>query len=382
MARDKTESLTSTPRYSVSNPIPESVLNELFSQYPERGSLFDQSDTNSVTPFTLLAACGKYETAREYLEGSWRGAFTHALISQLNKLPWHNLSYASLCRSLPKLPYQTPECIGESDRIVFTLERAHCDGLYFDIEPRGDGTYIVKDAGLMLGIGVGTKFKIRGPKAQASGMLIVEDVEASRCRARVEWSENHQGRILRGAKAFLYHWCLGDGPLRVALGPGVERPCTTDSVRIIGQHSQAEVVVANSGDNLELVRRKDSFIARTTQVSKLTLPKYFDSVTLESILNRVARFHRHLLRGGPGDVNDSITMELCQVIKGTDGRIRPYSEGPESGTRVMNNRVDIRFRRDAKYGILVKNNSPHVLYPYLFYFDPSVYSIHVRILIT
>jgi hypothetical protein len=116
-----------------------------------------------VSPFTLLAACGKHETAHEKrsLEDKWEGAFTDALITLLKKVPWYNLSYPTLCKSLPKLPYQKPECVGESDRIVFTLDRAGDDGLYFDIEPAGDGIYTVKDAGLMLGIGVGTKLASR-----------------------------------------------------------------------------------------------------------------------------------------------------------------------------------------------------------------------------
>jgi len=374
MARDNTESLTSRSRYTVVNPVPDSVLNRLFSKYPE-GAPFDQRNGSSVAPFTLLAACSKYETAHEYLEGD--GAFTGALIEQLNRLPWHNLSYAALCNSLPKLPYQTPECIGEGDRIVFTLERAQHEGLYFDIEPNRDGTYTVKAAGLQLGVGVGTKFKIRAPGVQDPGILVVQDVEASQCHARVEMLESRQVYIPRGAKAFLYHWCLSGAPLGVALGPGIQRPNTVGSIQITNQVA-ADVVVAGGGGNLELFRRKDSFIARTTGVYTLQLPKNTDSMALGSILERVARFHHHLLRPGPGDLNASIVMELCQVVTGTDGRSRMHSEGPESGARVMRDSFNLLSRPNAKYGMIIKNNSKHILYPYLFYFDPSGYSIHVR----
>lgn len=377
---------TSAPRSSVSEPIPESVLDKLFSKYSEAGKGGSLSDEKSPAPFTFLAASGKMEVACEYLENSWEGAFTKALISQLGneELPWHNLSYAALCKSLPKLPSQTPECVGESDRIVFSLNRVEHDGLYFDVEPINDTTYTVKDAGLALGIRVHTKFIIRDPAAQDLGTLIVEDVEASYCRARAELSKSHQGGIPKGAKAFLHHWCLGDTPLQVALQPGIKRPDVSNSVRIIDhwetdweKDSKMDVVVAQSGDKLELIRRKDSYIARTTEVHKLDLPNTDDAatdgVTLKNILERVARFHHHLLRKGPGRVNPSIIMEICQVEPGEDGRYRMN----KASSRVMGDRVNIQSRLGARYGMIIRNTSGHTLYPYLFYFDPSGYSIQV-----
>jgi hypothetical protein len=380
---------TSAPRSSVSEPIPEPVLVKLFSKYSEAGKGGSLCDENSLIPFTFLAASGKTEVACEYLEnrwgGSWEGAFTKALISQLGneELPWHNISYAALCKSLPKLPSQTPECVGESDRIVFSLNRAKNDGLYFDIEPINDTKYMVKDAGLALGIRVHTKFIIRDPAAQDLGTLIVEDVEVSQCRARAELSESHQGGIPKGAKAFLHHWCLGDTPLQVALQPGIKRPDVSNSFRIIDhwetdweKDSKVDVVIAKSGDNLELIRRKDSYIARTTKVHKIDLPNTTVDVTLEGMLEKVAWFHHHLLRKSPGRVNDSIIMEFCQVDRGEDGRYRMNKEG----SRVMEDRVDIHSRPDVKYGMIIRNKSRHTLYPYLFYFDPSGYAIQVSTL--
>jgi hypothetical protein len=132
----------------------------------------------------------------------------------------------------------------------------------------------------------------------------VENVQASRCRARAEQPGNHQGDFPTGAKAFLHHWSLGGGPLRVALDAGIERPDTSTSVRIIDQPSEADIVIARRGDYLELDRPRDSYIASTSNVRTLKLPKYTDKVALESILTRIARFHHHLLRGGPGNVRD------------------------------------------------------------------------------
>ena len=230
MARDKTRFLQ--PRYAQCTPIPEPLLNELLSKYSEKDGLFGKPTVHSaMSPFILLAACGKHETAHEeQSEERWEGAFTNALIDLLNKAPWHNLSYATLCKSLPKLPFQTPECIGESNRVVFSLERTTDQGLYFDIEPNEEG------AGVTLGIGISTKFSIRGPEGQNLGTLIVENVEWAYCCARVTLPENHQDDIPEGAKAFLDHWRLGNGPLRVALGPDRVRPANRPSLGGVRQH--------------------------------------------------------------------------------------------------------------------------------------------------
>jgi hypothetical protein len=339
-----------------------------------------------MLPFTLLAACSKYETAHEtrslQVEGSWEGAFTAALITLLQNVPWHNLSYATLCKSLPKLPYQKPECVGQCNRIVFTLERAEDDCLYFDIEPTGDGMYTVKDAGLTLGIGAGTRFKIRGPEAQDLGALIVEsgeDVKASQCCAKAELSENHQGSIPQGAKALLHHWCLGNEPLRVALDAGIERPDVPASVEIVDRHSNPDLVVVENGDNLVLDRQRPQFIVTTTNVRRLELPGRAGKVALESVLTRVARFHYHLLRKGPGNLAGMITLELCRVKQGSDGRHHKSEWDPKPGASVMDIELDLPFDPEARYGMVITNHSKHKLYPYLFYFDPSEYSIRVRI---
>ena len=380
MARDKTRFLQ--PRYTHCTPIPLRLLRKLLSKYPETGGLFHKpNDDSAMPPFILLAACGKHETAHEeHSEERWEGAFTNALIDLLNNVPWHNLSYATLCKSLPKLPFQTPECIGESNRVVFSLERTTDEGIYFDIEPNNEegGGWIVKGAGVTLGIGVGTQFSIRGPEGQNRGTLIVENVQRARCRTRAKLLENHQDYIPEGAKAFLDHWRLGNEPLRVALGPGVERPPKlTESVRIINRPSGKYVSINKRGNILELDRKHASYITPTTSISTLNLPKNTDSAALAIILEKIARFHHHLLRRSPGAIG-GITVELCQVKEGTDGRHHMQRKGSESGTRVMNGAVNLRFRPDTRYGIVIKHSWTQPLYPYLFYFDPSDYVIKVR----
>jgi hypothetical protein len=71
-------------------------------------------------------------------------------------------------------------------------------------------------------------------------------------------------------------------------------------------------------------------------------------------------------------------MEICRVKRGAYDAF--YREDPGAARNLLvNNRAYLPFRKDARYGIIIENNSKFTLYPYLLYFNPSDYSITVRI---
>lgn len=220
---------------------------------------------------------------------------------------------------------------------------------------------------LELRFGVNTKFEIA-----RLGTLIVENVEVSGGR---ELPGNREGGSPEEAMT-LHHQCLGPGPLRVTLEAGIERPSTTASVQIVDRHSGPDVVVAKRGDDLVLERHQFGYITCTTNVRTLKLARNKKGADLEDTLNKIARFHYYLLLRGPANTSDSVTLELFRVVKGNDGRFR------ESAHHILSDVVNIGFcpGAEALYRVAIKNNSEHVLYAHLFYFDPSDYSIHVRIL--
>ena len=97
-------------------------------------------------------------------------------------------------------------------------------------------------------------------------------------------------------------------------------------------------------------------------------------MALERILAKVARFHFHLLQESPGNLRSTITLELRQVAQGSDDRYHKCEETPIPAS-VMDKELDLPLDPEARYGMVKP-----ALYSYLYYFDASEYSIHVRIL--
>jgi hypothetical protein len=381
MGRD-TNGYRLEPRSATCTDIPEPELTELFSEYPEARDVFNQAKGSHSSSFTLLSACGKRETAHESCSpnGIWAGNFTNALIEALDTLPLDELSYAALYKSFYKLPYQNPEFIGATNRIIFTLREAKDDGLYFDISAREHGLYTVHKAGIALGIGPGTRFEVLARDSQVLGSLIVEHVETFQCHARAELQRAHQGSIPDSARAVLRDWSPYGGPLRVALGHGVEPPRSTSDnaarFRVV-EHTNADVVISVHENNLE-IQRRDPLIPATTGVPAVTYPNKTDANSVEGILTGIAHFNHHLFRQSHGSLGETVTVELYRLKRGIDRRFRP--ENPDKPTNLLvNNRLDVRIPPKAPYGMLIKNSSQYALYPYLLYFNPARYSIVVRI---
>jgi hypothetical protein len=309
------------PRSSLATDIPEPQLTKLLSECPEAPEGFNQAKSSHLFPFTLLAACGKRETAHESCapDWVWGGDFTNALIEALNTLPLDELSYSALHKSLCKPPYQNPEFVGVTNCIIFTLDKAKDDGLYLDITAREDGRYTVQNAGIALGIGFGTRFKILTPSYQVLGSLVVEDVEAFQCQACAELEENQSGIIPDRSRAVLHSWCPYGGPLRVALGDGVKRPRKSDDGTAhfqVVEHPEADVVIAMRENILE-IRKRDPLIPATTGLPVITYPEKGSPNFLEGTLSGIAHFNYHLFRKSNSSLSEAVTVELYRLRRGT-----------------------------------------------------------------
>lgn len=340
--------------------------------------------SDSLLPFVLLAGCGQYESAYEArLENtiSPGGHFTTALIKLLSEMPPGSLSYGTLIKSLPVLPHQTPECVGMTDRLLFTLERAADEGIYFDIKPETPDSpvYVVQEAGCMLGIMVGVEFKVRmRDSIENLGSLTVTDVGVRSCTASVTVTSSGGG-FPPAAKAYLHSWSYNEGALKVAVGDGVIFPLGPEDkyAALVESIEQADLVLLEEGTHWS-VERCDSFIAARTQAPRVTLP-VADGETLTRILRAITHFHYHLLRpGGPVPFEHRITVHLYRVIRSTSETSGWVSRGFEL-MKTDQSQVSLVHSKDTWYGIELVNNSPLDLYPSLFYFDPADYSISVRL---
>jgi len=98
------------------------------------------------------------------------------------------------------------------------------------------------------------------------------------------------------------------------------------------------------------------------------------------ILNAIAHFNHHLGRHGStnplqtvmrddDDILKNVTMELYRLTNDGGNRV------PIVGNLLVDNEAKLGLDKKAEYGIAIFNNSQYDLFPYLFYFDPSEYSI-------
>jgi hypothetical protein len=271
-----------------------------------------------------------------------------------------------LHKNLRPLSRQKPKFIGATSRFLFSLREAPDDSLYFDIKKKEHPEYIVLGAGTALGIKQGTTFGIR-VLSDDIGSLVVQSVTTSECRAHAQLRNNNSDPIPPTARAILHNWSLYDAPLKVAVGKGAPPLHNTDPVHVVNRSSEADIVISKHKDHLELARS-----TLIPDIPSLKLDKITNSQSLQSILTQVAQFNYHLLRQSP-DPLDDVTVELYRVYQNGN---RLY---PENDNLLVDG--ELKAKADDLYGILVKNNSQYELYPNIFVFDPSDYSVTVSILI-
>jgi hypothetical protein len=360
------------PRSQDVDHIPEDILQELqstYRQYP-------------IELCTVLSASDIREKAYECVQPDkkYGGRFTAVLVDTLSNLsPQSNMSYATLYKCLPTLQYQTPKFMGATRRFLFSLNEAPDEGIFFDIEEEKHPLYTVQGAGTALGIKPGAEFRILSGSRDVGSLVVEpEGVEMFECHARAELGEDYRGTIPPpNARVVLHNWSLYDRPLQVAVEGGAPRPDDTQAVRFIDRSSEADVVITKRGEDLELTR-STIFIVESTGIRTIKLPATTDQQRLQTILTTVAHFNHHLLRDSPQPLGSDVTVELYRVEE--DGG-RYFKDKREPRNLLEGDTLCIPFRSDALYGILIKNHSRYSLYPNIFYFDPSNYTISVSILI-
>jgi hypothetical protein len=92
---------------------------------------------------------------------------------------------------------------------------------------------------------------------------------------------------------------------------------------------------------------------------------------LPVILDAMAHFHYFLKSHGGGKL-PNVTLEMHTV----QGSMPPFHN--PSPNIIRDNDKVAELKETEKYGFTILNRSPYNLFAYLFYFDPSEYSIQVR----
>ncbi|PCH38915.1 hypothetical protein WOLCODRAFT_128800 [Wolfiporia cocos MD-104 SS10] len=339
-----------------------------------------------MSSHVILAACRSEEVAVELNTGDEpRGAFTSALLDTLRDCPLGHVTYTRLMALLPRLSFQHPQCEGiNKDRVLFNACVVQDWADSFKVE-QDDAGFVV-EAGSIHGVIHGTEFLVK-PPPQVSRQnpdqvvevrLVAIRVFALRCTA-TPVLEDRDVHIAAGSRATISNW--NARILQVQFHLPTSNHFSSVSSR---QHCDVSVLY-NSRKGLQL-QRSDPLTARH---AKRIIDIGQNGVA--DVLEAVSHFNFHLYRVNKSSpINNEFRLELRRLQKAQDTFNPSYLPAGEDLLAVQpeplllpgGTSYDIATIKEAVvtdmdpfYGLTLVNNSDQDLYPYVFYFDPSDYSI-------
>jgi hypothetical protein len=349
----------------------------------------------------LLAACCQHQYAHEATtaDGIPCGFFTDNLLKQLRLVDLERVTYADLLNQLPELINQKPQCEGENKtRFLFDGKMSAVDPKAFRLTEGGG--HIKVCAGSIQGVVVGTEFKVHGLDSTPSSPVILGTLVALSVGLDSSKLNQCPGAdkfdIPQGARAVVSDWKNDAFTLKVAvelkpedqlaralfpdrditLGDQVRLMLGNGFVQVL-ERANADIVVKrkSAAEEILCIERLDSLIPKyanvTTQFDPVNKLNHF-----ACIFDAIAQFNYHLARHRADDpFEQKVSLELFRLNKQPGSSEWVPDEGV--GNLLGNNDARLQADEEARYGLTITNRSQYDLYPYLFYFDPSDYSISV-----
>ncbi|KAJ6526440.1 hypothetical protein B0H19DRAFT_1042189 [Mycena capillaripes] len=326
--------------------------------------------------YVLLAACGQEETALD-------GYFTEHLVNSLRDPQLRpNSTYADVLASLPiaSASMQHPQCGWNSDRMLFTTA-ADCAHNRFALKSIANGKYQVNAWGIH-GVRAGMHFTVVGSRKA----LLVEAVQQFSSVVVPLHSDAPSG-IVDGAAA----------SLNIELTAFLCAPLSISSnsscgVTIKTIPAEADIIVSGflnqNGKGRLRVESRDllltSLSCHVTDVAWDTvgpfLPRYLQAIAdfrynLGRDSRNIASLTELAISEHPADaLAQDFTVELLRLEPLFHGLFQVPAT-PE--TNLFSNRVaKLVLDSDVTYCIRLQNTRRHLFF-YLFYFNPSDYSVEV-----
>lgn len=343
---------------------------------------------DSMSSHVLLAACRHDELAWEIAaDGNVaRGAFTSSLVQQLHEAEDLNqVTYSALLGSVTGLihQHQHPHCEGKhKERALFS----RTGGTHQTTFRLSDQLCV--EAGSIHGVVKGTLFAIYPNDTIVTadkplGILAADVVHDFSCEL-VRRSEDTEFDIPDDSNAVVLSWKCDEYILGVACTELVNNDIehSKDGYSIVENIWKADLHVSRPGGTDLQLDRLDQLMAKYAQ----TLPVPRPRASISDILRGISHFNYHLYRQNKAkplgqSVNATITrLEQTnpmqngeEPIYAPDGKVMVPLD-PENEVTVYipckSALVNLEY-----YGVTVHNLSGRELFPYLFYFDPSDYSI-------
>jgi hypothetical protein len=313
-----------------------------------------------------------------------RGKFTFSLLETLVTVPRDRLTYKDLIKRLPHPENQHPYCGGFiRNRLLFRNELGPDSKAAFMLKKSQEQTVRV-DPGSIHGVVVGTEFTVQDHGRK--GLLIVDEVhsDSSILSLKVDDCEStlpEIGRVLvsdwKNPKKILTVFIEWDFEQRLAsVLSQPDRGTQNYEPQWVQVDDPSTAIVklsSNSGrsfkinTSFDIIPESPSTIPRFEQEHELN--------DLQNVLHAVAHFHYHLLHNDSHEIEQKVRTELY-LLTNVEGEHVPNLE--VGNLLKGSNDAKVALDEHANYGFTIVNDTEHNLYPYLFFFDPSDYSIGVR----
>ncbi|KAJ7142208.1 hypothetical protein C8R44DRAFT_191438 [Mycena epipterygia] len=353
----------------------------------------------STTSHVLLAACREDETAREIThdhDGSVHGRFTDCLIRRLRNVLLEDTTYTYLVNLLPAWSGQTPHCGGdERSHLVFngnfppTPRRV----LPLTANMPPDTPKILQsfrvEMGSVDGVVPGTEFAVLRPDDTILCTLVAWSVRVDQTilvpkpedryerpidlpsRSRVvvsDWRKNHP--------MLLHVYTPADFPYTSDLFPTTN----ISSELYVYEHNfvqapspdKADIIIRKAADSNEIViERLTGTLLESQRETRFPLKA---NTSFPFLVNGIAHFHYFLDSHHGSAPLEGFSVEMHRLMGDYPDR-RPDPNVGHDGNMIDLHEARFSSEMGAKYGFTMRNASAEDLFPYIFYFDPVMYTI-------
>jgi hypothetical protein len=348
----------------------------------------------------LLAACHETQLAQEgEFHGVCRGYFSESLERQLYTFPLETTTNRDIIHLTDCWESQHPQVEGvHKTRALFSETYPKAYNAVPVLEGKEPGLFEIK-MGSTSAVVIGTEFLITDGDLTI-GSLTARDVSFNFCVC-VFTAADGPTVLGRGWKAVVSKW--KHTMLRVVLSPGFDATVTAAlfpvATSIAGSGSEGPKIfsrVDEDGD-IELRVQREGQLFNFTVVTlkgivadpslKVTESKFSlepaHIIRLPLIMGGVARFHYFLNNQSDMNPIEEVKLEMHTlqdqpewgIVAGRRVRVRKPS------LNIFNDDMRAEVATTDKLGYTFFNKSPFRLFPYLFYFDPTTFSIFVSHLI-
>lgn len=328
----------------------------------------------------LLAACGVQESA---LEVDGRGVFTKALLETLEQVMSERVSYEELMWRMPDLSGYVryfKASVSFDSHSHECRQNPQCEGV--NLNRRLFSTEPAPSSHLARSLGPSFALVVRSPQGQL-------DIGATPSLPGQQFPARQDDEVVTS-------FCIELGPGLDEVFERLKGVCDADNLTTHFKNSgdpdyglqlvKADIIVSvlngsavfDDLTGIGSVSRKESRFKRLPHTSEPD----FDS--LYPIISAASHWFYHLRRRPTNSLltrSREVTIEFMELSETSelDAALFPKF-GPSSGNLItqdaqFRNMVDIVVDEDTLYGQKIKNSSQHALYPYLFYFDNSDFSI-------